>query len=93
VRNGGWIFLIVPHKERTFDRKRERTTLADLIERHENGVMPIDNGSGHLSVWITEDIVELVEHLGPAFEIIEAQDADDKIGDGFTVVIKVHKGT
>uniref|UniRef100_A0A915EBP8 Methyltransferase type 11 domain-containing protein n=1 Tax=Ditylenchus dipsaci TaxID=166011 RepID=A0A915EBP8_9BILA len=36
VKPGGYVFIVVPHKERTFDRERNRTTLAELIHRHEH---------------------------------------------------------
>uniref|UniRef100_A0A915EMU7 Methyltransferase type 11 domain-containing protein n=1 Tax=Ditylenchus dipsaci TaxID=166011 RepID=A0A915EMU7_9BILA len=35
VKPGGYVFIVVPHKERTFDVARNRTTLAELIERHD----------------------------------------------------------
>lgn len=95
IRNGGYIFMIVPHKERTFDRDRPRTTLAELIARHETGQglptgtfdqqKPYDVDS-HFSVWITEDLVELVKHLG--WDMVALQDVDDKVGNGFTVVVR-----
>jgi SAM-dependent methyltransferase len=92
VRDGGYILLILPHRDRTFDRDRQRTTLAELIDRHEHGTVPPDtHGTGHLSVWITEDIVELFAYLGSRFDIVETRDVDDKVGNGFTVVAKVHK--
>jgi SAM-dependent methyltransferase len=58
IRKGGYIFMIIPHKERTFDRDRERTTLSELIERNKTGKADLPL-SQHCSVWITEDIVEL----------------------------------
>lgn len=91
IRDGGYIFLIIPHKDRTFDRDRIRTTLAELIERNQGLSIPQDCGTGHLSVWVTEDMVELLSYLGSGFEILEVQDPDDKVGNGFTIVIKVHK--
>ncbi|MDA0090523.1 hypothetical protein OFR95_14780 [Brachyspira hyodysenteriae] len=33
-KKDGYIAMIVPHKERTFDKDRDRTTLNELIERH-----------------------------------------------------------
>lgn len=87
VKPGGYIFMIVPHKCRTFDHMRVRTTLSELIDRHNN---PVDSyEDGHLSVWITEDVVEIINYLG--YEIIEIQDMDDKVGNGFTVLVKVNK--
>lgn len=84
IRPGRYIFMIVPHKERTFDRDRPRTTLAELIARHQTGRC---EGEGpHYSVWVTEDVVELVEYLG--YRVAEAHDVDDKAGNGFTVIIQ-----
>ncbi len=89
VRPGGYLYVIAPHKERTFDKDRPRTTLAELIERHRTGIGP-DPDAAHCSVWITEDFVELVRYLG--WPIVAVQDADDKVGNGFAVVIQVEKG-
>src|SRR5579864_2481738 len=88
VRPGGFIFVIAPHKERTFDKDRERTTLAELIARHETGDTP-DAEDAHCSVWITQDFVDLVNWL--KWPIVAVQDKDDKVGNGFTVVMKVEK--
>jgi glycosyltransferase involved in cell wall biosynthesis/SAM-dependent methyltransferase len=88
VRSGGYIYVIAPHKERTFDKNRQRTTLAELIERHQTGICPDPKGA-HCSVWTTEDLLELVEWLG--WPIVAVQDVDDKVGNGFTVVIGVEK--
>ena len=90
VKPGGYLYIIAPHKERTFDKERPRSTLAELIERHETGNYP-DPNVDHCSVWITEDFVELIHWLG--WNILHVQDTDDKVGNGFTVVIGVEKGT
>ena len=89
VRPGGYLYVIAPHKERTFDRDRPRTTLAELIQRHQTGIGP-DPDAAHCSVWITEDFVELIHWLG--WSIVTVQDSDDKVGNGFAVVIRVEKG-
>lgn len=86
IRPGGYIFMIVPHRDRTFDRNRPRTTLAEPIRRHELGEFPAAPPSGHHSVWITADVVELVNYLG--LPIVEVQEVDDKVGNGFTVVVQ-----
>lgn len=87
IRPGGFIFMIVPHKERTFDKNRPRTTLRELIDRHERRITDIrPNPDDHYSVWITEDMVELIRYLG--WNIVEVQNVDDKAGNGFTVVVK-----
>ncbi len=84
TRKGGYIFMIIPHRDRTPDRDRPRTTLAELIERNRTGEFAGDDP--HCSVWITEDVVELIEHLG--WELVEVQDVDDKVGNGFTIVVR-----
>jgi len=89
VKPGGYLYIIAPHKERTFDKERPRTTLAELIERHETGKQP-ETFNEHCSVWITEDFVELIHWLG--WNILHVQDTDDKVGNGFTVVVGVAKG-
>ena len=87
VRPGGYIFVIAPHKERTFDKDRPRTTLAELIARHEGRIPPPAHDTHHhYSVWITEDFLELCQYLG--LTVVEFQDADDKVGNGFTIIIK-----
>lgn len=87
VRPGGFIFMIVPHKERTFDKDRERTTLQELIDRH-NGPPPLVDDHGHHSVWITKDLLELCDYL--KLKVVDYQDRDDKRGNGFAVVIQKH---
>src|SRR5579863_7989152 len=89
VKPGGYLYIIAPHKERTFDKERNRSTLAELIERHETGKVP-ETLNDHCSVWITEDFVELIHWLG--WNILHVQDTDDKVGNGFTVVVGVEKG-
>jgi glycosyltransferase involved in cell wall biosynthesis len=88
VRPGGYLFVVAPHKERTFDKDRERSTLAELKERHRTGIGP-DPDAAHCSVWITADFVELIDYLG--WPIVEVLDTDDKVGNGFTVVMRVEK--
>lgn len=86
VKEEGYVYIIAPHKERTFDRLLPRTTLAELIDRHEHPNPPVPDHHGHYSVWITEDFLELCRHFG--WKVIAVQDIDDKIGNGFTIVIQ-----
>lgn len=83
-----YIFMIVPHKMRTFDRNRPITTLQELIDRH-NGILVNDSGCSdtHFSVWDTQAFLELCEYMN--LNVVQYQDSDDKVGNGFTVVIKL----
>lgn len=93
VKKGGVIFMIIPHKERTFDSHRERTKLQELIDRHEGKIKETPAENSHHSVWITHDAAELIKYMNdnglfvPPVEITEVQDEDDKVGNGFTVVL------
>ena len=95
LKPGGIIFMIVPHMERTFDKDNPRTTLNHIIEDYKKGatietheVLP----GGHYHAWITEDVVEIVDWLKKEkklpIKILEVQDVDDKVGNGFSVVVK-----
>lgn len=87
VKNGGYIFMIIPHKERTFDKDRERTTLDELINRHnETSKTNKKFEDKHHSVWITEDVLLLCKYL--KMNVVEYHDIDDAVGNGFTIVIQ-----
>jgi len=85
VKPGGYIFTICPHKERTFDKDRPRTTLQELIDRDKSGIIGPDI-HGHCTVWITEDMYEVCKYL--SYRVVAFQDVDDKVGNGFTVVLQ-----
>jgi len=93
IRPDGIIFMIVPHRERTFDKHKARTSLQHLIEDFLNNNKAFHkNPTGHDHCWITEDILALVnwmmDTLHVKWEIAEVQDVDDKVGNGFTIVIR-----
>jgi SAM-dependent methyltransferase len=78
-----YVVLIVPHRDRTFDRDRPLTPLSELIERHETGFSSEEDR--HWSVWTCETFLELCDHLG--LQVLEARDPDRKNGNGFAVVL------
>ena len=84
VKSGGYVFMIVPHKERTFDKDRPLTTIEELEER-QGKEMDIDTHC-HYSVWNTQSFLEMCQNFG--FKVIDYQDTDDKVGNGFTIVIQ-----
>ena len=94
VKEGGIIFMIIPHKDRTFDKERPRTTLQELIDRHTGKTNLNQATYDHFSVWITQDVLELIIYMNnngifPKPVVIEAvQDHDDKVGNGFTIVLR-----
>jgi SAM-dependent methyltransferase len=80
-----YIVLVVPHRDRTFDRDRPLTPLSELIERHESGFTSDEDR--HWTVWTCETFLELCEHIG--FEVLEARDPDARDGNGFAVILAV----
>jgi SAM-dependent methyltransferase len=78
-----YVFLVVPHRDRTFDRDRPLTPLSELIERHENGLRSVEDR--HWSVWTLETFEELCNHL--KLTVLDRLDPDDKTGNGFMVAL------
>lgn len=85
IKKGGYIFIICPHKERTFDRDREITRLEELIKRHKDDIIKEDLHQ-HWSVWDTRAFLELCEYL--KLNVVDYQDVDDKVGNGFSIIIQ-----
>jgi SAM-dependent methyltransferase len=79
-----YVIVIAPHRDRTFDAGRPLTTVAELLERHRSGFSSDEDR--HWSVWTCESFLEMCDAAG--LEVIDHQDPDDKIGNGFTVVIR-----
>lgn len=86
TKQGGYVVIIVPHKDRTTEKDKPRTTLQELIDRHEGRIINHHIGDNHFSCWITEDIIELCNYM--KLNIIEYLDTDDAVGNGFLVVIR-----
>lgn len=80
-----YLFIIVPHRDRTFDSDRAITPVEELLERHRNGFRSDEDR--HWSVWDCPAFVELCASIG--LEVVATEDPDRKVGNGFTVVIAV----
>jgi len=86
TRPGGFCFAIIPHPDRTFDRGRATTTLAELQGRTGRPVPPQE----HVNVFRPEMIAEVFDAAG-GYRILEIQEPDDRVSNGFTVVAQVEK--
>lgn len=87
VRPRGLVFVIFPHKERTFDKEKPRTKLAELLERHANPKPPEKPPpDDHHTIWILEDALELCQHQG--WSVLAREDPDQKVGNGFVFCIQ-----
>lgn len=78
-----YVVVIAPHRDRTFDAERPLSTLEELLERHRNGFESAEDR--HWSVWTCESFIEMCQMAG--LSVVDHQDPDDKVGNGFTVVI------
>jgi SAM-dependent methyltransferase len=78
-----YVVLVVPHRDRTFDRDRPLTPVEELVERHRAGFSSDEDK--HWSVWTAESFAALCERIG--VEVIEMRDPDCKGGIGFAVVL------
>jgi len=134
IRKGGYVFMIIPHLDRTFDKHRDVTSVKELIGRHSGNIkysdyifpksdsavkeylvshgLKIDkldreslqhlgpnvdkvyegwvrykeDDHHHWSVWRTDDFISLCKAMN--WNVVEYQDTDDKVGNGFTIVIQ-----
>lgn len=84
-----YVVLVVPHRDRTFDRDRPLTSVDELLQRHRQGFSSPEDE--HWSVWTLESFLELCTRLG--FAVVDHLDPDDKNGNGFMVVIDVSRGS
>jgi SAM-dependent methyltransferase len=82
-----YVFVVLPHRDRTFDRDRPVTPVDELLRRHDRGLRSDEDR--HWTVWTCESFLELCERLG--LEVLEHQDPDDKQGNGFAVVLDASK--
>ncbi len=80
-----YVFLIVPHRDRTFDAGRPLTPVDELLGRYGEVTDIFDER--HWSVWICETFVELCARIG--LNVVETEDPDTRMGNGFSVVIGV----
>jgi SAM-dependent methyltransferase len=78
-----YVVVIAPHRDRMFDADRPLSGAEELLERHRTGFT--SDQDRHWSVWTCESFLELCEATG--LRVIDHQDPDDKVGNGFTVVI------
>jgi SAM-dependent methyltransferase len=84
-----YVFVVLPQPDyQPYDRKRELTSVEELVERHRGGPGSgehDDGWRGHWSRWSSASFAELCARLDIA--VVDVQDPDDKRGNGFAVVL------
>ena len=92
VKPGGYVFMVVPHKDRCEPDNTMPTTTIEELEARYSGETPVPDDYkpggyyGHRSYWRTGDFIALVEHLG--MPVHTSLDTDTKCANGFVVVIR-----
>lgn len=83
----GLMVHVVPHLERTFDKGRPLTTWEELRLRQANPQLnpKVDY---HHSVFNTRSFLNIVANI-PYLDILEVLHSDDKVGNGFLVVLQI----
>jgi SAM-dependent methyltransferase len=103
VKPGGTIFLIVPHRDASEElARRDVTTFVELLDAFEQDytvetmLKAITEAAGgereHYWVFDLDLLVGLVEwcatDLGLNLEVVEALEKDDKVGNGYCLVLR-----
>jgi SAM-dependent methyltransferase len=78
-----YVVVIAPHRDRTFDSERELTPIEEFVRRHREGFS--SDVDDHWSVWTRESFVAMCERFG--LHVVDSLDPDDKVGNGFAVVL------
>ncbi len=78
-----YVVVIAPHRDRTFDSDRPLSTVEELLQRHRDGLRSDEDL--HWSVWNCESFIAMCEQVG--LRVVDHKDPDDKVGNGFIVVI------
>jgi len=102
IKPGGFIFIIAPTHYSLAGETRPCTKLQELIDRHEGKLKKEDvdmdtlgtfagkgapmNEHGHWSVWDLVDFLPICEYLG--YKVVESLEKDDKVRNGFCVVVQ-----
>jgi SAM-dependent methyltransferase len=77
--------VVVPHRDRTFDRDRELTSIDEFLRRGDRAADLSTPPHDHWSVWTLESFMAMCRHFG--LRVVDQLDPDDKVGNGFIVVL------
>jgi len=91
IKPGGVIFTICPHRNRIPQNFVSKVVTAEFLYRvYLNNVRSMENK--HHYWWTLQDFLNMVNiinrELKLDMKVVDVQDPDDKVGNGFTVVLK-----
>ena len=107
VRNGGYIFMIVPQRDALeTDKGRPLTSLEQWLDIHARANVTVDNWNdlfpanqvprrGHYHVYTPGTLVALIETVAARYrltwDLVDRENPDSKVGNGFTLVYRIRK--
>lgn len=81
-----YIFMVIPHKKRTVDKNRPLTDISEIISAYDSDFPNIEDK--HHYTYTPENFIKLMDHLNYKYDI---WDPDDKVGNGFMVLITLNE--
>lgn len=84
-----YVVHVLPHPDRMFDKGRPLTTLEELLARPSRPtpeMLRFEPYGGHWNVWTPATFPAVAAHVG--LEVVEMLNPDDKVANGFIVVMK-----
>ena len=98
LKDGGIVFMILPKPDaHAPDRTRPITTPQELLQAHQERYTlashpyQAQGRRGHYYVLLPQVVIEAVKGAGLPWELLEVQDTDDKVKNGWTLVFKITK--
>lgn len=89
-----YIYIIVPNKEKTFDKEKPLTPIFELHQRNTGILLPKEGVSDdHWTIWDSWSFRDFCMYMSgrkPNLELIEFQHTDDKVGNGIAALFQVH---
>lgn len=84
-----YVYMVVPKRDALpSDADKPLTALKELVGRHTGAIpMPEVDNHQHWTIWTFETFLEMCNFYG--WKLCAAMPTDDKVGNGFTVVIDV----
>lgn len=84
-----YVYIICPQpRELESDRQKLITGMQELVQRHTGDIKPpAEDTHEHYTRWTSATFCEMCDLYG--WNVVAVQDPDDKVGNGFTVVIDV----
>jgi len=90
VRDGGYLYVILPNKERTFwHREKKSTTIQEVIAAHMKHVKsPLDHIDDPI-LWNDKEAIEFLWYMG--LNVVDSLPQHDSVQGGYAVVIRVER--